>query len=117
MPSIKVITQTAQSDTAVTGTQNQAAVSLDGALTVAMQVDVSNSGSLASATAKMQVSADPTDVAPSHWNDYGDSQNVTGDGSLYFERVNPTGNWIRMVLAAPTGQFDADIQCVVKGPN
>lgn len=115
MPDIKVIRQEAQSETGVTGTQYGDAVPLDGAQTLMAQCDVSEVTGVASAAIAFQVSADPTNVTPSKWNDYIDSQNVTVNGVLVFEKVSPGGNWIRAKYTAPTGSFDVATQIVVKG--
>jgi hypothetical protein len=117
MPQIKVIVQNTQSETGVTGTTYGDAIALDGALTVSAQVNVSNSQSLSGASAKLQVSNDPVDESPSVWTDYGSSQNITTDAALFFEKANPSGNWVRLAFAISSGSFDADSELVVKGPN
>ncbi len=117
MGQIKVIKQDEQVDLGVTGTNYGDAVSLDGALTVAAQVVISNSAALNSCAVVLQMSNDPLDETPQNWNDYGSSQNITANGNLLLEKVNPTGTWIRTKLTAPTGSFDADTTIVVKGPN
>jgi hypothetical protein len=108
MPQIKVIVQNTQSETGVTGTTYGDAIALDGALTVSAQVNVSNSQSLSGASAKLQVSNDPVDESPSVWTDYGSSQNITTDAALFFEKANPSGNWVRLAFAISSGSFDAD---------
>jgi hypothetical protein len=116
MPNIKVISQTTQT-TSVTGAYNTNAVSLDGAFTVSAQVNVTSVSTPSGATTILQVSNDDLTVTPSNWTDYGSSQNVTATGSLFFEKINPTGNWIRAKFAISSGSFAQSTVFVVKGPN
>lgn len=117
MAQIKVIVQKTLANSGVTGTSYSDAVSLDGALTISAQAVMSSVTGLSGATAVLQISSDANDVTPSNWDDYGSSQNVTANGALFFEKINPTGNWIRLKLATNAGSFSASTTFVVKGPN
>lgn len=117
MAQIKVIFQGTQTATAVTGTTFGSAVSLQGALTVCAQPTLSSLSSVSGATAIFQVSADAENVTPSNWDDYGSAQNITVSGSLFFEKANPSGNWIRVKFGILSGSFNSSTTFVVKGPN
>lgn len=116
MPQIKVISQTTQSGS-ITGNAFGDAISLDGALTVSAQLTVSNPSLLSGGSAIFQVSDDALDVTPSNWTNYGSSQNVTASGSLFYEKANPSGNWLRMSFTLVAGSFTQSTNYVVKGPN
>lgn len=117
MPQIKVILQKTQTATGVTGTSFGDPVPLSGALTVSVQPTVSGASALAGASILVQTSADAENVTPTHWNDLVASQTVTTNGSLYFEKANPSGNWARVKYATSSGSFAASTHIVVKGPN
>ena len=117
MPQFKVIVQNNQA-IKVSGAQFSAPIPLDGAFTVSAQMVVSSVSSPSGASAIFQVSDDSTDtLAPSNWTDYGSSQNVTASGNLFFEKINPTGNFLRLRFACASGSFVSSTNFVVKGPN
>lgn len=65
---------------------------------------------LAGATAKLQKSMDGV-----NWYDEGSSQNITTTASLYFEKVDPSGKYYKVLYAITAGQVTASASMLGKG--
>lgn len=70
---------------------------------------------IAGASVKFQKS----NFAPSQdiWSDEGSATNITADGAIYLEKVDPTAKWGRLAWTLTAGQISAASQIVVKGLN
>lgn len=118
MPNIKVIQQVTKTQTGVTGTLYGDTISLDGALTVSALMSVTAVSSPSGASAVFQVSNKSSlPTLLTDWADYGSSQNITVTGNLFFEKINPTGNYLRVKFVIASGSFSTSTDFVVKGPN
>lgn len=68
--------------------------------------------SIAGASAKLQKSLDGT-----NWFDETSAQNITATGSLYFEKVDPTGKYYRLAYTLTAGQISVTNRWLGKGPS
>lgn len=73
--------------------------------------------SIAGATVKLQKSNDSLNSPPVNWTDEGSATNITVDANLWLEKVNPTGNWMRLVYTITAGRFSTASTIVVKGQD
>lgn len=112
---------------ALTANTVQFATSLENAL-AGTEVEITDEGaddsvntftstSIAGATVKLQKSNDDLNASPVNWTDEGSATNITADANLWLEKVNPSGNWMRLVYTITAGRFSTDSTIVVKGPN
>ena len=71
--------------------------------------------SIAGATVKLQKSNDSSN--PTNWSDATPATDITADANLWLEKVNPTGNWMRLVYTLTAGSMSMTTHTIVKGPN
>lgn len=64
-----------------------------------------------SGSAVLQVAIDSTGP----WFNYGNTVNITGAQNIYFEQVNPSGDWYRIAYAMTSGQLSAVVSVLGKG--
>jgi hypothetical protein len=69
------------------------------------------------ATLQKSLGGGPNSLPESEWvwSDEGNAVNVTQDGTLYFEKVDPTANFYRLKYAITTGSLTADVLVLGKG--
>lgn len=72
---------------------------------------------IAGASVILQKSCDAPDVSPTNWSDEGSASNITVDANVYLEKINPTGNWMRLKFVITAGRMSSSNTIVVKGPN
>lgn len=83
-------------------------------------VNTFTSTSIAGGTVKLQKSNDSLNIPASsvtNWSDEGSATNITADANLWLEKVNPTGNWMRLVFAITAGRYSSSNSIVVKGQD
>lgn len=80
-------------------------------------VNTFTSTSIAGATVKLQKSNDDLNSSPTNWSDEGSATNITADANLWLEKINPTGNWMRLAFTITAGRISTSNTIVVKGPN
>lgn len=80
-------------------------------------VNTFTSTSIAGATVKLQKSNDDPSSIPANWSDEGSATNITVDANLWLEKINPTGNWMRLAFTITAGRLSTSNTIVVKGPN
>ncbi len=80
-------------------------------------VNTFTSTSIAGGTVKLQKSNDGLGASPVNWSDEGSATNITADANLWLEKINPTGNWMRLAFTITAGRFSTSNEIVVKGLN
>lgn len=76
--------------------------------------------SIAGASVILQKSNDSPNIVASavaNWSDEGSATNITADANVWLEKVNPTGNWMRLKYVITAGRYSSSATIVVKGPN
>lgn len=84
---------------------------------VSASVNTFTPTAIAGATVKLQKSNDSPDSTPVNWSDEGSATNITVDANLWLEKVNPSGNWMRLVFTITAGSMSSVNTVSVKGPD
>ncbi len=86
------------------------AINIIGGQVIGCQVVVSGSDSLNTVSIILQKSNDNV-----NWNNEGSATNITGDGTFFLEKIDPSGAFYRAYIALTGGTFDCNLEWVVKG--